>query len=193
MTLGNKLQNLRKERNMSQEDLANLLNISRQAISKWELDQSLPDTANIIAISKIFNVTTDYLLLDKEPSSVVSGKSVSKKFIFLICGTVSLTTGFIGNFTIYIFSRFIKVPVPIGRVRNGPDGEWRTVMGLRHNFFRFISQQDLWLLFWFFILLFILGVALLTYQYRHPIKEFLAKIYTKIKTFKLKKKSDTTD
>ena len=64
MTFGTKLQTLRKSKNMSQEDLANRLNVSRQAISKWETDQSLPDIINIIAISEIFSVSTDYLLLD---------------------------------------------------------------------------------------------------------------------------------
>ena len=48
----------------SQEDLAERLNVSRQAISRWENGTALPDAQNILQISKLFNVTTDYLLND---------------------------------------------------------------------------------------------------------------------------------
>ncbi len=62
MTLGQKLQTLRKQAGMSQETLANQLEISRQAVSKWELDTTLPETENIIKLAKLFNVSFDYLL-----------------------------------------------------------------------------------------------------------------------------------
>ena len=65
MTFGEKLQTLRKQNGLSQEQLASQLNISRQAISKWELDSSLPDTENIIQLSNLFNVSIDYLLKDE--------------------------------------------------------------------------------------------------------------------------------
>ena len=64
MTFGGKLQLLRKQKGMSQEQLASQLTVSRQAISKWELDSSLPDTENVIQLSKIFGVSIDYLLND---------------------------------------------------------------------------------------------------------------------------------
>lgn len=63
MSLGEKLQYLRKEKGISQEQLAEQMTISRQAISKWELDTSIPDVENIIQISKLFDVTTDWLLM----------------------------------------------------------------------------------------------------------------------------------
>ena len=66
MTLGAKLQNLRKQSAMSQENLAGQLGVSRQAVSRWELDISLPETENIIKLAKIFNVSFDYLLGDGE-------------------------------------------------------------------------------------------------------------------------------
>lgn len=65
MTLGEKLQQLRKSKSMSQEQLATQLTVSRQAISKWELGESMPDTHNIIQLSKLFEVSTDYLLHDE--------------------------------------------------------------------------------------------------------------------------------
>ena len=70
--LGEKIQRLRKEKGMSQEQLAAQLTISRQAVSKWELGESMPDTENIIQLSKLFSVSTDFLLndecTDKSPS-----------------------------------------------------------------------------------------------------------------------------
>lgn len=62
MTLGEKLKELRIKENLSQEDLATKLNVSRQAVSKWEQNLSLPDTNNLILIAKIFHVTLDELV-----------------------------------------------------------------------------------------------------------------------------------
>lgn len=62
MTIADKIKYLRKENNMTQEDLANKLNVSRQTISKWETNVAIPDADNIVAISKLFNITTDELL-----------------------------------------------------------------------------------------------------------------------------------
>jgi len=56
--IGNKIQQLRKDNGMSQEDLALKLTISRQAISKWELGEATPDTENIVQLSKLFCVST---------------------------------------------------------------------------------------------------------------------------------------
>ena len=62
MTFGDKLQYLRKTKGISQEELASQLNLSRQAISKWENNSSIPDVENIVKLSNIFDVPTDYLL-----------------------------------------------------------------------------------------------------------------------------------
>lgn len=64
MTLPDKIIKLRKEKGWSQEDLAEKLNVSRQAISHWENGTAFPDAQNVLQISKLFNVTTDYLLND---------------------------------------------------------------------------------------------------------------------------------
>jgi transcriptional regulator with XRE-family HTH domain len=70
--LGSKIQQLRKSNGMSQEELASKLTISRQAISKWELGESMPDTENVVQLSKLFGVTTDYLLYDDYESETDS-------------------------------------------------------------------------------------------------------------------------
>ena len=64
MTFSEKIINLRRAHGWSQEDFAEKLNVSRQAISRWENDSALPDALNILQISKLFGVTTDYLLND---------------------------------------------------------------------------------------------------------------------------------
>lgn len=62
MTIADKIKKLRKDNNMTQEDLAEKLNVSRQTISKWETNIVIPDANNIVSICKLFNITTDELL-----------------------------------------------------------------------------------------------------------------------------------
>lgn len=68
MELYEKILTLRKKQGMSQEDLAEKLNVSRQAISRWENGSAKPDADNILQLSKLFGVTTDYLLNDEYES-----------------------------------------------------------------------------------------------------------------------------
>ncbi|MDE7405067.1 MAG: helix-turn-helix domain-containing protein [Lachnospiraceae bacterium] len=65
MNFADKLLKLRTQYGYSQEALAEKLNVSRQAVSKWELGTTLPETDKVITISEFFNVSTDYLLKDK--------------------------------------------------------------------------------------------------------------------------------
>ena len=65
MSLGEKIKKLRKENNLSQEQLAEKLNVSRQAISKWEANKAYPDIENLILLRKIFDVTLDDLIIDE--------------------------------------------------------------------------------------------------------------------------------
>ena len=70
MNLGEKIHQLRKQSGMSQEELAAKITVSRQAISKWELGESIPDTENVVQLSKLFNVSTDFLLNDDVESDM---------------------------------------------------------------------------------------------------------------------------
>lgn len=63
--IGNRIIMLRKDKQLSQEDLAELLNVSRQTISKWENQEVLPDAYNLMGLSRIFNISTDELLFGK--------------------------------------------------------------------------------------------------------------------------------
>lgn len=64
MIIANKILYLRKKHGLTQEDLADKLNVSRQSISKWESASSIPDIEKIMALSDLFSVSTDYLLKD---------------------------------------------------------------------------------------------------------------------------------
>ena len=66
MDLGKRLKAKRKEKNISQEQLAKELNISRQAISKWESGKAYPDIDNLILLRKIFGVSLDELIMEEE-------------------------------------------------------------------------------------------------------------------------------
>lgn len=70
MKLSDKLIELRKAKGWSQEDFAEKLEVSRQAISRWENGTALPDAQNVLRISKLFNVTTDYLLNDDHEGEI---------------------------------------------------------------------------------------------------------------------------
>ncbi|MBQ9686158.1 MAG: helix-turn-helix transcriptional regulator [Oscillospiraceae bacterium] len=67
MKLADRILELRKQKGISQEELADKLGVSRQAISKWESEQSTPELDKIILLSDFFDVTTDYLLKSIEP------------------------------------------------------------------------------------------------------------------------------
>ena len=65
MTLGEKIYKLRNERNLSQADLAEALDVSRQSISKWETDASVPELDKLVKMSVFFSVSLDELILNK--------------------------------------------------------------------------------------------------------------------------------
>lgn len=67
MTLGEKILELRRKNGVSQDVLAERLDVSRQAVSKWERDEAVPETEKIVKLAQVLGVTTDYLLLDKAP------------------------------------------------------------------------------------------------------------------------------
>lgn len=74
MTLGQKLKEIRKRFGLSQEQLAEIMNVSRQAITKWENDVGLPDISNLQELSKVFGITVDYLLNNENSLPALSMK-----------------------------------------------------------------------------------------------------------------------
>ena len=80
MILAEKIMEERKKNGWSQEELAEKLSVSRQAVSKWESAQSIPDLQRVIQLSEIFGVSTDYLLKDEcETPQPIEGVEPSDK------------------------------------------------------------------------------------------------------------------
>lgn len=78
MEFNNKLYNLRKQKGLSQEELANRLNVSRQTVSKWEVGDSTPDMEKLIAMSDLFEISLDELVMDKKSVHVGETSNTSE-------------------------------------------------------------------------------------------------------------------
>ena len=88
LNLGEKIYNLRKKRNLSQEDLASILNVSRQTISKWETGESNPDIDKIVPLCNFFEISTDEFLKGKDivyERKLTKEKSRNKALTFSLC------------------------------------------------------------------------------------------------------------
>ena len=97
MTIGEKIYNLRKAKNYSQEEVANHLNVSRQTVSKWETDQSTPDFDKIVPLCELFEISTDEFLKgetniskkdddgkDKKRNAIIVSVSIFLYFLAII-------------------------------------------------------------------------------------------------------------
>ena len=88
MNIADRIQSLRKSKGISQEQLADVVGVSRQAVSKWESEQTIPDLEKIVLMSEYFDVTTDYILKGIEPVSAEMNaenfdvKSKEKKHLY---------------------------------------------------------------------------------------------------------------
>ena len=100
MNIAARIQTLRKSKGISQEELADKIGVSRQAVSKWESEQSTPDIDKIILLSEYFGVTTDYLLKGIEPVSDCANKMDAR--IFAIISTVFNFIGLVAAIIIWI-------------------------------------------------------------------------------------------
>ena len=82
MEFNNKLYELRKQKGLSQEELANRLNVSRQTVSKWEVGESSPDMEKLVAISELFDISLDELVLNKVPEKGEPSEQIVKSEMY---------------------------------------------------------------------------------------------------------------
>ena len=96
MNLGNKISKLRKENNLSQEQLGNIINVTRQTISNWELGETYPNIEQLKALTNVFKISLD-VLVDNNESITNPKKSKKNKFskIILITSYLLILTGII--------------------------------------------------------------------------------------------------
>lgn len=95
MNIAGRIQNLRKAKGMSQEEFADKIGVSRQAVSKWESNQSTPDLDKIITISEYFDVTTDFILkgTGSTPQTAQKNEKALASQILFIASTACLAIG----------------------------------------------------------------------------------------------------
>ena len=79
MKFGNNIQNLRKSKNLSQEELAEKVGVSRQSISKWECDESYPAWSNIPTLCSIFHCNIDDLISNEELGRIMDLENLKRK------------------------------------------------------------------------------------------------------------------
>lgn len=103
MLIGEKIKELRNANRISQEKFAEMLEISRQAVSKWETGQSLPSTENLIAIAKIFKVPVEQLA---HPNTRVELVLEVKKELYRLKKTSKLLPIFVGIFLLLFIGTF---------------------------------------------------------------------------------------
>lgn len=115
MTIGEKLQKLRKDSNYTQEELADIMSVSRQSISKWESDVAFPETEKLITLSKLYQCSIDYLLNeDSEEKAKSRGRSKynTKKLPLIV------TTMVFFIFTYFAYG-FVWYGIPVRETVNG--------------------------------------------------------------------------
>lgn len=81
MTLGEKIYHLRLENNMPQGDLANALGVSRQSVSKWETNTSVPEVNKLVKMSELFNISLDELIRGVKPEEIKSEPKNSDMYV----------------------------------------------------------------------------------------------------------------
>ena len=91
MSFGENLKNVRKQRGVTQEELSEILGVSRQAISKWESDSGYPETEKLLVISKTLNISIDYLLNDVTVMKEKE-KTEEKSVVYAPTGKIAITT-----------------------------------------------------------------------------------------------------
>ncbi len=193
MKLSEKIVNLRKARNMSQEELAENLGVSRQAVSRWEVGSALPDASNILQLSKLFGVSADYLLNDDykgEAPAPIKSKSVSSVAGTLVNKIIALCVagfGFLGNFVVYVLSRFIEVSVP-HKVHDYENDMYTWHYYDDYNYKYFVEEHGLELLTFIFWLMLIVGLFI-AFVPKDKFMDFISKAKEIIKQKLPKKKS----
>ncbi len=127
MNLGEKLAALRKQKGLTQSELAEKINVSRQAISRWEVGLSVPSTDNLIFLSRLYDLPIDSLLQEQAQSSNAEPEKLppdaettcffSRKgylLLAMLCAAILITVG-------AVLARFLsrqeeKAPVPISKM-----------------------------------------------------------------------------
>lgn len=150
------LRYLRKSNNMSQEDLANKLSVSRQAVSRWETGDTMPDAEMLIKLSELFNASTDSLLKE-DMSAQINSKYGTFENNFRVCritGVFLLAFSCLTLLCLGILSSVFPA-YKLFAINGGADELYKA------NLFTFLDEHNLMWLFAMMILILIIGCLLI--------------------------------
>lgn len=112
MNISDRIQSLRKAKGITQEHLADAVGVSRQAVSKWEAEQSVPDLERVVAMAEYFDVTTDYILRGIEPAPKKgSGSRVSPRTMCIIATALDAAGLILGGGLWFEYQNWLCVAV----------------------------------------------------------------------------------
>ncbi|MCR8980734.1 helix-turn-helix domain-containing protein [Brevibacillus laterosporus] len=121
MSLGQQLKKFRELKSLSQEDIAQKIGVTRQAVYKWENDKSYPDIDNLILLSELYNVTLDELLkgnesfkkkiiiADNKDTGLYVGFVIMFIGLFINAGSISALITILGVLTMFFYDDFKKI------------------------------------------------------------------------------------
>lgn len=172
MDLGNRIQKLRRGRGLSQETLAERLGVTRQAVSKWETGESLPDVVRLAQLADLFGVSTDYLIrgvpAEDAPAAPLApapqetpaaSRSRTPRLAQRVVGWVLAGAGALGILTIWVLSTMI---VSYRQVEVETDWNMIEVQDVPgYHFDTFVSQYHLQALLVVLAALLLAGVVVL--------------------------------
>ncbi len=163
MTFAEKLVQLRKREGYTQEELADRLAVSRQAISRWEMGTAVPDSSNLLQISKLFKVSADYLLNDDYesdgdiPAVKENSRTLEKKYngiIRIVVGSMFAGLGAIGMFVMGIIGSVGDYEVSRPATGGG-------VMVIARGFKAYLISQNIEWLFVMCIIALVVGLLVI--------------------------------
>lgn len=142
-TFGSRLARLRKEHNFTQEDIANKINISAQAISKWENDLTSPDIQTLILLSDIFHVSLDELLGKEQANAIVvdKTKSVDKMMLKILVNSIKGDTVKV-NLPVAIVKMFVTSGI-INNFIKLEDDKKNILEGIDFNYLLLLIEQGI--------------------------------------------------
>ncbi len=119
MNIGEKLYELRKEKNLSQEEVAEKLNVSRQTVSKWETNQTTPDFDKIVPLCELFGISTEELLTGKKQEIKTEKAEQEEKYTPLTKEQVKIKSAEVVSTSVFLYILsviFIMVAIPVLRM-----------------------------------------------------------------------------
>lgn len=166
MTFGEKLKSLRKKQGWTQEEMADMLMVSRQALSKWESEAAIPDTENVLQISRLFGVSTDYLLNDEYesdndiPAVQTKSKTLTQRYsgiMYAITGGITSALGAAGALIMAIWGSIVSPVISYP----SPEGSEQTIA--KTGLPAFLELNNIGWLFTLCIILFLAGIIIILF------------------------------